>query len=33
MIWRLLAFVVAALLVQGVAHAQKGEASFLYQWP
>ena len=28
MIWRLLAFVVAAMLVQGVAHAQKGEASF-----
>ena len=28
MIWRLLAFVVAALLVQGVAHAQKGEAAF-----
>ena len=28
MIWRLLAFVVAALLVQGVAYAQKGEASF-----
>ena len=28
MIGRLLAFVVAALLVQGVAYAQKGEASF-----
>ena len=28
MILRLLAFVVAALLVQGVAHAQKGEAAF-----